>query len=174
MAGATDVAPLPSLLALRDRHANTLLMVDEAHSLGVLGTRGRGIEEHFGCTGQIDILMGTLSKTIPAQGGYVAGSDELVTYLRYNARGFVFSAALSPASRYCFMAFKAAFSMMRIKYGVENTGGRILSLNLLARCAGSTRSTYWPRAPFGIGFIKYPALLPYSPAYYRGGQAVRK
>jgi glycine C-acetyltransferase len=93
-----DIAPLEVLIALRNRHPNALLMVDEAHSLGVLGYRGRGIEEHFGCIGQIDILMGTLSKTIPAQGGYIAGSLELVTFLRFNARGFVFSAALPPAT----------------------------------------------------------------------------
>jgi len=93
-----DIAPLAELIELRDRHTNTMLMVDEAHSLGVLGTHGRGIEEHFNCHGQIDILMGTLSKTIPCQGGYIAGSHELITYLRYNARGFIFSAALSPVS----------------------------------------------------------------------------
>ena len=55
-----DIAPLAALIALRDRYPNTLLMVDEAHSLGVLGSHGRGIEEHFGCSGQIDVLMGTL------------------------------------------------------------------------------------------------------------------
>lgn len=93
-----DIAPLEELIALRDRHPNTILMVDEAHSLGVLGVRGRGIEEHFDRTGQIDVLMGTLSKAVPAQGGYVAGSRELITYLRFNARGFVFSAALPPAT----------------------------------------------------------------------------
>jgi glycine C-acetyltransferase len=93
-----DIAPLDALLAVRDRYPNTLLMVDEAHSLGVLGSRGRGIEEHCASLGQIDVLMGTLSKTIPAQGGYVAGSRELITFLRFNARGFVFSAALSPAT----------------------------------------------------------------------------
>ena len=60
-----DIAPLEALIALRNRHPNALLMVHEAHSLGVLGNLGRGIEEHFGCIGQIDILMGTLSKTIP-------------------------------------------------------------------------------------------------------------
>ena len=83
-----DIAPLEALIALRDEVPNTLLMVDEAHSLGVLGRHGRGIEEHFDCVGQIDVLMGTLSKAIPAQGGYIAGSQDLVTFLRYNARGF--------------------------------------------------------------------------------------
>ena len=93
-----DIAPLAKLLEIRDRHANAILMVDEAHSLGVLGRGGRGIEEHFDCEGQVDVLMGTLSKAIPCQGGYVVGSRELVTFLRYNARGFIFSAALSPVT----------------------------------------------------------------------------
>jgi glycine C-acetyltransferase len=93
-----DIAPLPDLIRVRNSHENTILMVDEAHSLGVLGRCGRGIEEHFGCSGKVDLLMGTLSKTIPAQGGYVAGSHELITYLRYNARGFIFSASLSPVA----------------------------------------------------------------------------
>ena len=93
-----DIAPIPDLIALRDRYPNTLLMADEAHSLGVLGDNGRGAEEHFDCYGQIDVLMGTLSKTLPSQGGFIAASSELVKYLRYNARGFIFSAALSPAA----------------------------------------------------------------------------
>ncbi len=93
-----DIGPVGELIELRNRHDNTLLMVDEAHSLGVLGKRGRGVEEHFGCVGKIDVLMGTLSKAIPSQGGYIAGSHELIHYLRYSARGFVFSAALSPVA----------------------------------------------------------------------------
>lgn len=93
-----DIAPLEELIKLRDTHNETILMVDEAHSLGVLGNSGHGIEEHFDCVGKIDILMGTLSKTIPCQGGYIAGSRELITYLRYSARGFIFSAALSPST----------------------------------------------------------------------------
>ena len=103
------IAPLKEVIELRDRHTNAILMVDEAHSLGVLGTHGRGIEEHFDCMGQIDVLMGTLSKTIPCQGGYIAGSRELITYLRYNARGFIFSAALSPVAA---SAAQAAFSLI--------------------------------------------------------------
>jgi 7-keto-8-aminopelargonate synthetase-like enzyme len=72
-------------------------MIDEAHSLGLLGTTGRGIEEHFGMPGAIDIKMGTLSKTIPGVGGYIAGDVKLISYLRHAARGFIFSAALAPA-----------------------------------------------------------------------------
>jgi len=71
-------------------------MIDEAHSVGVLGELGRGIEEHFGTPGVIDIKMGTLSKTIPSVGGYVAGKRDMIKFLRHQARGYVFSAALPP------------------------------------------------------------------------------
>ncbi len=90
-----DILNLPAVLDLCRRY-NALLMVDEAHSLGVLGASGRGIEEHWGQPGRIPVLMGTLSKTIPAMGGYVTGERDLIAYLRHNARGFVFSAAMTP------------------------------------------------------------------------------
>lgn len=72
-------------------------MIDEAHSLGVLGKTGRGIEEHFGMDGTIDIKMGTLSKTIPSVGGYIAGKKELIEFLSHASRAYIFSAALPPA-----------------------------------------------------------------------------
>ena len=91
-----DVTNLPEVSRLC-RQYDALLMVDEAHSVGVLGETGHGIEEHFGLEGAIDLHMGTLSKTIPSVGGYVAGSLEFITYLKHAARAFVFSAALPPA-----------------------------------------------------------------------------
>ena len=91
-----DISDLPNLARLC-RETGAWLMIDEAHSLGVLGEKGHGIEEHFGLSGVVDIKMGTLSKTIPSIGGYVAGSAEMVSYLRHQARGYVFSAALPPA-----------------------------------------------------------------------------
>lgn len=75
-----------------------MLLVDEAHSLGVLGANGRGIEEHFDMVGTVDLLMGTLSKCIPASGGYVAGSARLVEYVRHAARGYIFSGATAPGN----------------------------------------------------------------------------
>jgi glycine C-acetyltransferase len=90
-----DVTDLPNLARIC-REAGAWLMIDEAHSLGVLGERGHGIEEHFNLPGVIDIKMGTLSKTIPSIGGYIAGRADMVTYLRHQARGYVFSAALPP------------------------------------------------------------------------------
>ncbi|GAB4557920.1 MAG: pyridoxal phosphate-dependent aminotransferase family protein [Anaerolineae bacterium] len=91
-----DITPLPEVVELCRRYG-ARLMVDEAHSLGVLGKTGRGIEEHFGMEGAVDIKMGTLSKTIPAVGGYIAADRETITYLKHSARGFIFSAALPPA-----------------------------------------------------------------------------
>jgi 8-amino-7-oxononanoate synthase len=91
-----DVLDLPKTVELcRKYHA--WLMIDEAHSVGVLGRTGRGIEEHFGLEDVIDIKMGTLSKTIPSVGGYVAGKKELIQYLRHASRAYIFSAALPPA-----------------------------------------------------------------------------
>jgi len=91
-----DIFNLPDAVEICRRH-NARLMVDEAHSLGVLGATARGVEEHFNMPGSIDILMGTLSKTIPGIGGYIAGDKKLINFLRHTARGFVFSAALPPA-----------------------------------------------------------------------------
>jgi glycine C-acetyltransferase len=91
-----DIAPLPELRKVCDEH-NALLMVDEAHALGVIGRTGRGIEEHFDWQARVDVKLGTLSKAIPSMGGWVAGPAELIGHLRYAARPFLFSAALGPA-----------------------------------------------------------------------------
>lgn len=91
-----DIVDLPKLVALCKQYG-AVSMIDEAHSLGVLGATGRGIEEHFDMPGAIDVKMGTLSKAIPACGGYIAGDAELIDFLRITARGYVFSAAMPPA-----------------------------------------------------------------------------
>ena len=93
-----DIADLPGIRALCDGY-DALFMVDEAHSLGVLGATGTGIEEHFGVgPDTIDVKMGTFSKAIPSVGGYVAGTAEMITDLKHKARGFIYSAAIPPAS----------------------------------------------------------------------------
>ncbi|HUG34705.1 MAG TPA: aminotransferase class I/II-fold pyridoxal phosphate-dependent enzyme [Anaerolineales bacterium] len=91
-----DIIDLPTVLELCKKY-NAWLMIDEAHSIGVLGEKGTGIEEHFGLGNVIDIKMGTLSKTIPSVGGYVAAKEEIITYLRHASRAYIFSAALPPA-----------------------------------------------------------------------------
>jgi glycine C-acetyltransferase len=103
-----DISPLPQLVELCQKYG-AWLMVDEAHSLGVLGETGHGIEEHFQMPGSIPIKMGTLSKTIPAVGGYIAGKKDLIDFLKHNARAFVFSAALPPPVA---AAAKASFEVI--------------------------------------------------------------
>jgi 4-hydroxy-2,2'-bipyrrole-5-methanol synthase len=90
------VAPLPGLRKIASRHG-ARLMVDEAHSLGIFGETGRGLEEHFGLPGSIDVLMGTFSKAPGSLGGYVTGRADLVEYLRFFARSSMFTAALPAA-----------------------------------------------------------------------------
>jgi glycine C-acetyltransferase len=91
-----DIIDFPSIVELARKY-NAWLMIDEAHSVGVLGKTGRGIEEHFDMWGSVDIKMCTLSKTIPSVGGYIAGNSDLITYLRHASRAYIFSAALPPA-----------------------------------------------------------------------------
>jgi 7-keto-8-aminopelargonate synthetase-like enzyme/NADP-dependent 3-hydroxy acid dehydrogenase YdfG/acyl carrier protein len=93
-----DIPDLPRFIDLRDKH-RCLLLVDEAHSLGVLGATGRGIGELFDVDrNRVDIWMGTLSKTLASCGGYIAARKPLVEYLKYTAPAFVFSAGISPAN----------------------------------------------------------------------------
>jgi glycine C-acetyltransferase len=103
-----DIINLPKVVELCRKYG-AWLMVDEAHSLGALGENGRGIEEHFGLKNVIDLKMGTLSKTIPSTGGYLAGSRDLIRMFRHAARPYVFSAALAPTQA---AAAKAAFEVI--------------------------------------------------------------
>ena len=103
-----DIINLPRMVELCRKHG-AWLMIDEAHSIGVLGATGRGIEEHYGLGDVIDIKMGTLSKTIPSVGGYVAGRTDLIDFLRHASRAYIFSAALPPAQA---AAANAAFKII--------------------------------------------------------------
>lgn len=91
-----DIANLPRIMELAKTY-HVLTMVDEAHSTGVLGETGRGITEHFGLAEMPDILMGTMSKALAAEGGYACGSQLLIDYLRNTARSYIFSTSLAPA-----------------------------------------------------------------------------
>jgi len=93
-----DICHLPELIEIKKKY-NAFLMIDEAHSFGVLGKYGRGVDEHFGISAaEVDIWMGSLSKAIPSNGGFIAGKKELIIYLQHGASPFMFSAALNPAS----------------------------------------------------------------------------
>ncbi len=93
-----DIPDVPAYVRLKKKYA-CMLMIDEAHSFGVVGETGRGVGEHFGLNGRdVDIWMGTLSKSLASCGGWVAGGAPLINYLRYTAPGFVYSAGLTPAN----------------------------------------------------------------------------
>ena len=100
-----DVAPLPKIAALARAHG-AIMMIDDAHSSGVLGKAGRGTVDHFDLHGQVDVQVGTLSKAIGVLGGYVCGSKSLIEYLYHRARPFLFSTSHPPAvAAACLAAF---------------------------------------------------------------------
>ncbi len=90
-----DLANLPELLRIAKEN-DCLLMIDEAHATGVLGKTGRGLAEHYGCA-HVDVTVGTLSKAVAAEGGFVAGKQQLIDFLRNKARSFIFTTAMAPA-----------------------------------------------------------------------------
>lgn len=91
-----DIADLPPLVQTAKEY-DALVYVDEAHSLGVLGPQGRGTVHHFGLNDEVDIVMGTFSKSLGSMGGFVAGDAQMVEYLKHRARCFIFTASLAPA-----------------------------------------------------------------------------
>lgn len=95
-----DLAPLPEIVALKRKY-NATIMVDEAHGLGVFGDHGRGICNHFGVTQDVDLIMGTFSKSLASIGGFVAADKEVINYLRHNTRTYIFSASITPAATAC-------------------------------------------------------------------------
>jgi 8-amino-7-oxononanoate synthase len=92
-----DVADLPSIVAAKNAH-NARLFVDDAHGIGVFGENGRGTGEHFGLEHEIDLVMGTFSKSLATIGGYIAADSYIVDYIRHHARSGIFSAAMPPGS----------------------------------------------------------------------------
>jgi glycine C-acetyltransferase len=101
-----DIGPLPQLVAHAERYG-AIMMVDDAHSSGVLGRNGRGTIDHFGLDGRVDIQVGTLSKAIGVLGGYVCGTKDLIEFLYHRARPFLFSTSHPPAvAASCIAAFE--------------------------------------------------------------------
>jgi glycine C-acetyltransferase len=103
-----DIAPLPQLCSLAEKY-NCIMMLDDAHSSGVLGRGGRGTVDHLNCHGRVHIQVGTLSKAIGAMGGYVCGSRDLIDFLYLRARPFLFSTSHPPAT---VGACQAAFALL--------------------------------------------------------------
>jgi 8-amino-7-oxononanoate synthase len=103
-----DLAPLPEMVPICKRY-QARLMVDDAHSLGVMGG-GRGTAEHFGMTGEVDLIMGTFSKSFASLGGFIAGDDDIIHYIKHHARALMFSASIPPSNA---AAALAALEVMR-------------------------------------------------------------
>lgn len=92
-----DIAPLPEIVEVSRRNG-AMVMVDDAHAIGVLGKNGSGSSSHFGITDKVDVITGTFSKSLAALGGFVSGDRELINLIKHTARALLFSAGLQPAS----------------------------------------------------------------------------
>ena len=92
-----DIANLPQIVELSEKYSANI-MVDDAHSLGVIGEKGAGAASHFGLTENVDLIMGTFSKSLASLGGFISGDAATIDYLKHNARALIFSASITPAS----------------------------------------------------------------------------
>ncbi len=132
-----DIANLPEIVRLAKKYG-ARTMVDDAHGLGVIGEGGRGTANYFGLEGDVDIIMGTFSKSLASLGGYMASSARVADYVRHNSRPFIFSASMTPASCACALAAlrelkahpelvdKLAHNSQYVRDGLKARGIRIL------------------------------------------------
>ncbi len=144
-----DIADLPSIFELADKYS-AQVMVDEAHSLGVLGARGSGATEHFGLLDKASFIMGTFSKSLASVGGFIAAEDDLIHYLKHKSRALIFSASLPPAST---ASVLAALEIMkqepeRIKQLWDNTNYMLEGFKSMGYDTGSSNT---PVIPLHVG-----------------------
>jgi 8-amino-7-oxononanoate synthase len=145
-----DLCPLPELVSLK-KEFNAFLIIDEAHSFGVLGDNGRGIDEHYGIDpGEIDIIGGSLSKSIPANGGFIMANSDVIVFLQHECAPFIFSGSLCPP------ATSAAIEALKIisneKWRLAELQKRITSLRRIIRSHGfNTSNCSSPVVPMLIG-----------------------
>jgi 8-amino-7-oxononanoate synthase len=135
-----DVAPLPEIVALCEQYG-ARLMVDEAHALGVLGARGAGASELFGVEDRVDLRMATFSKSLASCGGVIVGPADVIEYLRFQARSFMFTAAAVPA------AVGATLAAVRICRSEEGRG-------LMARALANARYLHDGLAALGFAVVR--------------------
>jgi 8-amino-7-oxononanoate synthase len=174
-----DIPDLPAFVAAARRHG-AWLMIDEAHALGVLGPRGFGVADHFGIDPRgIDIWMGTLSKTLVSCGGYIAGSKDLVDYLKVAAPGFVFSVGMAPPAAAAALAAldllrrepervrrlndRAGLFLRLAREGGLDTGGSIGASIVPVITGSSIRAARLAQAMFRNGVNVQPILYPAVP-----------
>ncbi len=98
-----DIVKLPEIVELAKKY-NASIMVDDAHSLGVIGKKGSGTASHFGLTDDVDLIMGTFSKSLATIGGFIASDKDTINFLKHNSRSLIFSASITPASTACVLA----------------------------------------------------------------------
>lgn len=120
-----DLCKLPEIVALKHKY-NCSIMVDEAHGIGVFGRQGRGVCDHFGLTDEVDLIMGTFSKSLASIGGFIAGDSDTINFLRHTCRTYIFSASNTPA------ATAAALEALHI---IQNEPERIEALWKVTRYA---------------------------------------
>src|SRR5207253_925423 len=118
-----DIADIPNLLKIAQKY-RAALAIDDAHAVGVLGPRGDGTAAHFGLTDDVDIIVGTFSKSLASIGGFAAGSENVIHFLKHNSRPLIFTAALPPA----------------------NTAGVLAALDILQR-EPQRRDCLWQNTP---------------------------
>jgi 7-keto-8-aminopelargonate synthetase-like enzyme len=92
-----DIVNLPAMVELAEKH-NAMIMIDDAHAIGVIGESGRGTASHFGMTDKVELIMGTFSKSLASQGGFIASDRDTIHYLKHNSRALIFSASPTPAN----------------------------------------------------------------------------
>jgi 8-amino-7-oxononanoate synthase len=138
-----DIAPLPGIVALC-RQYDARLMVDDAHSVGVLG-QGRGTPAHLGVSDQVDLIMGTFSKSFASLGGFVAGDAHVIEYVQFHARSLIFSASMSPANT------AAALAALRV---MREEPERIERVNQIAE----TMRTEYRKLGFNVGDTVTPII----------------
>lgn len=174
-----DIAPVPDLIDVKRRH-QAFLMVDEAHSMGVIGPSGRGISDHFQlAASDVDIWMGTLSKSLASCGGYIAGKRSLVDSLRFAAPGFVYTCGISPPNT---AAALAAARLLRkepervrqlaenvrlfrslVERGGLNTGDSTGSAVVPVILGCSLTSLFAAHLLFDAGILVHPLCYPVVP-----------
>jgi 8-amino-7-oxononanoate synthase len=144
-----DIAELPSIVELAEKY-NALVMVDDAHSLGILGRRGEGTASHFGLTNEVDLIMGTFSKSLASLGGFIASTKEIINYLKHHSRSLIFSASIPPA------AAGAALAALEI---IKNEPERIKAL--------WSNTEYMRTALLSLGFDIGKTATPIIPIFIR-------
>jgi 7-keto-8-aminopelargonate synthetase-like enzyme len=179
-----DIAPLPEIVATA-KEFGARIMVDDAHGLGVLGATGRGTLEHFGLTDQVDLVMGTFSKSFASLGGFVAGEERVISYIKHHSRALIFSASMPPSA---IAAVQAALEVIETEPQIrerlwENTRFLMEQVTALGFDPGPTQTPivplivgddmravfFWKRL-FDEGLFTNCVL---APGVQQGGQRIR-